>query len=115
MHVYFCEQLDIYNKAQPSSRPKMNVSPMTLSNPEARLTSGGFYDSSIVCHTRGAAGVDNACMCPGTRDTMPYQQQSRLLDRALDEPNGSKNISYPGMVGTYLVDQRKPTYLNYQK
>lgn len=92
----------------------MNIAPMMLSSPETRLTSGGFYNSNVVCHSRGAPGVDNACMCPGTPDTTPYQK-SHMLNRAMDEPNASKNIPYPAMTGTYLVDQRKPTYLNYQK
>lgn len=70
--------------------------------------SNNAYKSNLFCAGRGAASIDGRCICPGTRDTMPYMPAQNP---------GPEQMSAMGPmdpVGHQLVMERKPPSWNYQ-
>lgn len=66
------------------------------------------YNSNLFCAGRGAASIDGRCICPGTKDTMPYM----AAQNQGPEQNAAMGPMDP--VGHQLVMERKPPSWHYQ-
>jgi hypothetical protein len=71
----------------------------------------GLYDSGMGCR-RGVPGIDNQCVCPGSRDQMPFQVQPPMLTQAVTRMDFSPFL--PGAIpqltpaAQKLVAERQP-------
>jgi hypothetical protein len=63
----------------------------------------------MVCAT-GVGNIDNACMCPGSPNTAPFNPERHTLMRELFVPEQPGTFSQPTPAARCLIAERSPKY-----
>ena len=66
------------------------------------------YDTVLTCQT-GISNIDNTCLCPGSANSTPFNNESQMLNR-LFTPEQPGMIAAPTSSARCLMAERRPQH-----